>query len=119
MRTTAFLLMAGAAVFWAGTATHSRAPAQPKPAEGPVPKVERPFTGPVYVQSKAPGQVMPVAHTLEKAEVRRLAGRSFVVGTIMKDPPRQLTDNPLAGEKVWVPLDDVAQMIELTPRPKP
>src|SRR5207249_2587312 len=91
--------------------------AQPKAAEGAPPAAaERPFAGPVYVQGKASYQV---AHVLEKAEVRRLAGRSFVVGRVMKDPPMRLTDDPFVGETVWVPLDDVAQMIELTPRPKP
>ena len=122
MRTTVLLLVAGAAVFWAGS-THSQTPVPPKPAEGAQPAavagVERPFAHPVYVQSKAGQQIMQVAHVLEKAEVRRLAGRSFVVGTVMKDPPRDLTQKYCVGDTVWVPLDDVAQMIELTPQPKP
>jgi hypothetical protein len=59
-----------------------------------------------------------VATTLEKAEVRQLGGRAFIVGRVMKDPPYQITKDQFAGATVWVPVDAVTQLIELE-QPKP
>ena len=55
-----------------------------------------------------------------KSDFRASLDEHFaVVGTVMKNPPRDITDDIFGGDTVWVPLDDVAQMVELTPRPKP
>ena len=57
-------------------------------------------------------------YTLEKAEVRQLGGRAFVVGRVMKDDPYHITKEQFGGATVWVPVDAVTQIVELEP-PKP
>jgi hypothetical protein len=57
-----------------------------------------------------------VAYTLEKAEVRQLGGRAFLVGPEMKDSPYQITKERFGGATVWVPVDAITEMVELEPR---
>jgi hypothetical protein len=56
-----------------------------------------------------------IAYTLEKGEVRRLGGRDFIVGRVMKDPPFRITREKFSGATVWVPLDAVTELVELEP----
>jgi hypothetical protein len=56
-----------------------------------------------------------ISYTLEKAEVRHVDTRAFVVGRVMKDAPYKITREQFAGATVWVPVDTVTQLIELEP----
>lgn len=49
--------------------------------------------------------------TLKDARIRTIAGRSFVVGVEVEGP--RITRGTFAGKVVWLPLDDVRQMVEL------
>jgi hypothetical protein len=51
-----------------------------------------------------------VSATLKDARIRSLGGRSFVVGVEVEGP--RLTKPSLPGMVVWIPLDDVIQMVE-------
>jgi hypothetical protein len=146
MRTTVLLLVAGVAAFWAGT-TQSQTAVPPEggqpirrlgnPPVGedrPAQKlarvlqpvvaagVERPFTAPVYVTVKTTTLVTTM-HVLEKAEVRQLGGKSFLVGTVMDLANQQqklANAEGLAGNMMWVPVDNIAEFVELkTWVPKP
>jgi hypothetical protein len=79
------------------------------PAQGPK-EALRPETlsdKPVLVLSKQSG----VAATLEQARIRSVGGRQFVVGKEMKDS--SYTKANFAGGTIWIPLDDVTQLVEL------
>ena len=52
-----------------------------------------------------------VEATLKDARVRSLGGRSFVVGLAVEGP--KITRPSFTGAVVWIPLDDVIQMIEV------
>jgi len=54
--------------------------------------------------------------TQQKAELRRVAGRAFLVGKGMKDSP--YTRPTFGGLVVWVPLDSVTTLVEVE-APKP
>jgi hypothetical protein len=56
-----------------------------------------------------------VSDTLEKAEIRQLGGRAFVVGQVMKNSPYKITKEEFGGATVWVPVDTITQLIELEP----
>ena len=53
-------------------------------------------------------QTQREAATLEKAHVRRLGDRDFIVGRVVKDDG--LTKPTFAGSTVWLPLSDVTRM---------
>src|SRR5262249_20343806 len=48
--------------------------------------------------------------TLKEARVRPVGGRSFVIGTEVDNP--QITKPMFVGMLVWMPLDDVIQIVE-------
>lgn len=52
-----------------------------------------------------------VAATLKDARVRMLGDRSFVVGLEVEG--QKITKGSYVGKTVWIPLDDVIEMIEL------
>lgn len=54
---------------------------------------------PLFLQAKD-----NVAYTLEKAQVRQLGGRAFVVGVELKNSPYQITKEQFGGATVWVPV---------------
>jgi hypothetical protein len=91
------LLLGGLHLFWPSARAGADAPA----AAGLSGK-------PVVVLGKD-----QIAYTLEKAEVRQLGGRAFLVGREMKDPPLQITKERFAGCLIWVPVDSVTEIIEL------
>lgn len=53
-------------------------------------------------------QTQRKAATLEKARVRRLGDRDFIVGRAVKDGA--LTKGDFAGSTLWLPLADVTRM---------
>jgi hypothetical protein len=53
-----------------------------------------------------------VAATLRDARIRSIAGRPFVVGLEVKGP--NITKGTFAEMVVWIPLDDVKQMVEVS-----
>ncbi|HEX3147651.1 MAG TPA: hypothetical protein VHR66_06170 [Gemmataceae bacterium] len=67
------------------------------------PLVEQPFTGKFIVVVKKSNPASSI--DLMKVEVRRLEGRSFLVG-IGADTP----DNWQKGKTVWLALDDVSEV---------
>jgi hypothetical protein len=52
-----------------------------------------------------------VGATLKEARIRTLGGRAFVVGVEVEGP--KMTNPMFLGRTVWVPLDDVIQMVEV------
>jgi hypothetical protein len=52
-----------------------------------------------------------VQATLKGARVRSLGGRSFVVGVEVEAP--KITQPRFTGRVVWIPVDDVRQMVEV------
>jgi hypothetical protein len=52
-----------------------------------------------------------VGATLKGARLRTLGGRSFVVGTVVEGP--NITRATFLGKVVWIPVDDVTQLIEV------
>ena len=56
-----------------------------------------------------------VALTMERAEVRKLGSKEFLVGLEMKDAPYKLTNEQFGGSTVWVPVDAIKQIVELKP----
>jgi hypothetical protein len=52
-----------------------------------------------------------VSATLKDARLRALGGRTFVVGMEVEGP--QITRPRFAGMVVWIPLNDIIQMVEL------
>jgi hypothetical protein len=104
-RSTALLLCA-AAFLTLGYLLRPAPPAVAAPAPGPA--EGRLPAGPVLVLAKEKG-----GYTLEKAELRRVAGRAFLVGKEMKDSP--YTKPTFGGLVVWVPLDSVTTLVELEP----
>jgi hypothetical protein len=54
-----------------------------------------------------------LGYTLEKADVRQLGARAFVVGRVMKDSP--YTKEQFSGATVWVPVDAITELVELEP----
>jgi hypothetical protein len=52
-----------------------------------------------------------VAATLEQAQIRQLGGRRFIVGKVVKGSP--YTKDTFSGGTVWIPVDDVTQLVEL------
>ena len=65
---------------------------------------------PIFVQANG-----NVAFTLEKAEIRQLGGRAFLVGRQIKDDPYKLTKELFGGGTIWVPVDGITQLVELEP----
>ncbi len=55
--------------------------------------------------------------TLEKPELRQLGGRAFVVGKEVAKSP--YTRSQFPGATVWVPLEDVTEMVEFEELPRP
>ena len=49
--------------------------------------------------------------TLEKVQIRNLGGKPYLVGTGVDDGQ---PDNWVAGQTMWFPLEDVAQMVEFS-----
>jgi hypothetical protein len=49
--------------------------------------------------------------TLKDARIRSLGGRSFVVGRAVEGP--KITKPDFVGWMVWIPVDDVIQMVEV------
>ena len=56
-----------------------------------------------------------VAATLKDARIRSLGGRSFVVGLEVKAP--NFTKGTYVGMVVWIPVNDVIQMVEVSKAP--
>lgn len=87
------------------------------PAQGPkeAPRPEALSEKPVLVMSKqagmADGRTIPHGVTLEQARIRSVGRRSFVVG---KEIDSSYYKTSFAGGIIWIPLDDVIQMVELT-----
>jgi hypothetical protein len=52
-----------------------------------------------------------VQATLKDARVLSLGGRSFVVGVAVEGP--KITKAQFTGRVVWIPVDDVIQMVEV------
>jgi hypothetical protein len=50
---------------------------------------------------------------LKDARVRSLGGRSFVVGLVVES---DMVQSPFVGNTVWIPLEDVTQMVEMEAR---
>src|SRR5207249_2068792 len=56
------------------------------------------------------------AATLADIRTRSLGGRSFLVGSEVKS---EYTRGTFAGKQVWIPVDDVTQMVEIgDPKPE-
>jgi hypothetical protein len=51
-----------------------------------------------------------VSATLRDVRVQALGGRQFLVGT---EIPSEFHKGTFAGKQVWLPIDDVAQMVEI------
>ena len=49
--------------------------------------------------------------TMEKVQVKSLGGKSFLVGTSVDDGQ---PGNWAKGRTIWIPLDDVAQIVEFS-----
>ena len=52
-----------------------------------------------------------IGATLERVELRNMGGRTFVVGRVSAD--QTYTRGPVSGALIWLPLDEVNQMVEL------
>ena len=71
----------------------------------------QPFSkGPLVVLSKSNAN-----YTLKDADVRIIGGRSFIVGVEIKS---DITKTRFEGQVIWIPLDDVTEMIELQSQEK-
>jgi hypothetical protein len=73
----------------------------------PAPPKKNPFAG-KYLLVMARDSVTV---TLDKAELRELGGRAFLVGKEMKESP--YTRQRFGGGTVWVPVDNLTQVVEL------
>lgn len=65
------------------------------------------FTKPVLVMGEAGG-----ACTLKMAQLRTLGDREFLVGPAMDS---SYTKNSFGEGQVWIPLEDVSQLVEIDP----
>jgi hypothetical protein len=71
------------------------------------------FKEPVVVMTRVEGSAV----TLRDVRARSFAGRHFVVGTEVQS---NYTKGIYGGKQVWIPIDDVTQMVELgDPKPEP
>ncbi len=52
-----------------------------------------------------------VSATLEKAEIRAVGGRNFIVGLSAKDS--SITKEHFPGARVWIPLENVLRIVEI------
>jgi hypothetical protein len=100
------LLGVGGAHLFTPPRAGGKAPAPPDPP---------PFSGKLIAVITKDGLV-GAGYTLEKATVRQLGGRAFVVGRVAKDPPRKLTPPDVPGTTVWVPVDAITHIIEMEQR---
>src|SRR5262245_30520799 len=92
-------------LFGLGGAAVALSAREPQPQPAPAAAVT--FQGKaLFVESK-----MRVAATLEKAQLRTVSGRAFIVGKEVRNSP--YTQATFANGTVWIPLEDVSRLVEL------
>ena len=93
------LLLAPAALIWLRPA--------PEAVAAPAPP-EKLSDKPLYIHAKD-----NVNYVLSKPEVRQLGGRSFLVGK--QDVDNKIVPRKFGSGLVWVPIENVLEIVELEP----